>query len=51
MLHAIPKKVGIDRPVHVRTPEGFVVLDENNKPSVDDDLPKVVSDFEQWHGE
>ena len=50
---SMPKKVGIDKrgnPVHVRTPEGLVVLDENNKPSVDDDLPKVVSDFEQWNG-
>ena len=50
---SIPKKVGIDKrgnPVHVRTPEGLVVLDENSQPSVDDDLPYVVSDFEQWHG-
>ena len=50
---AIPKKVGIDKrgnKVYTRTPEGFVVLDENNKPIVDDDLPKVVSDFEVWRG-
>ena len=50
---SIPKKVGIDKRgnlVHVRTPEGFVVLNENNEPSVDDDLPKVVSDFELWRG-
>ena len=50
---SIPKKVGIDKrgnPVYVRTPEGFVVLDEDNKPSVDDDLPRVVSDFENWYG-
>ncbi len=49
---SIPKKVGIDKrgnPVYVRTSEGFVVLDKANKPSVDDDLPKVVCDFEQWH--
>lgn len=48
---SIPKKVGIDKRgnlVYVRTPEGSIVLDENNEPSVDDDLPKVVSDFEQW---
>ena len=49
---AIPKKVGIDKrgnPIYARTPEGLVVLDENTKPTVDDDLPRVVSDFEQWH--
>ncbi len=48
---SVPKKVGIDKrgnPVHVRTPEGLVVLDDDNNPTVDDDLPKVVSDFEQW---
>ena len=50
---AIPNKVGIDKrgnPVHVRTPQGFVILDESNKPTVDDDLPLVASDFEEWHG-
>lgn len=50
---SIPKKVGIDKrgnPMYTRTPEGLVVLAEDNKPSVDDDLPRVVSDFEQWHG-
>ena len=50
---AIPSKVGIDKrgnPVYERTPEGFVILDESSKPTVDDDLPLVVSDFEKWHG-
>ena len=50
---AIPEKVGIDKrgnAVYLRTPEGFVILDENGKPTVDDDLPHVVSDFEEWHG-
>ena len=50
---AIPKKVGIDKrgnAVYVRTPEGFVILDEKDKPTIDDDLPKVVSAFEDWHG-
>ena len=49
---AIPKKVGIDKrgnDVHVRTPEGLVVLDSKDKPIVDDDLPKVALDFEGWH--
>ena len=50
---SIPKKVGIDKrgnPVYVRTPDGSVILDDNNKPSIDDHLPRVVSDFEQWRG-
>ena len=50
---SIPSKVGIDKrgnPVYVRTHEGLVVLDEDNKPTIDDDLPLVVSDFEEWHG-
>ena len=50
---AIPKNVGIDKrgnTVHLRTPEGFVILDENSKPTVDDDLPQVVAAFEEWHG-
>ena len=49
---AIPKKVGIDKrgnTVHVRTPEGFVILDDNEEPTRDDDLPKVALDFEAWH--
>ena len=49
---AIPRKVGIDKrgnTVHVRTPEGFVILDKNEEPTRDDDLPKVVLDFESWH--
>ena len=48
---AIPKKVGIDKrgnAIYVRTPKGFVILDENDKPTIDDDLPKVVSAFEDW---
>jgi len=50
---AIPKKVGIDKrgnAVYVRTPDGFIVLDGNEKPTVDDDLPKIVSAFDEWHG-
>ena len=49
---AIPKRVGIDQrgnDVHVRTPEGLIVLDENAEPTIDDDLPKVVSAFKEWH--
>lgn len=50
---AIPKKVGIDKrgnPVHMRTPEGSVVLGGDGKPLVDDDLPRVVSAFRDWKG-
>ena len=50
---AIPKRVGIDKRgnnVHVRTPDGLVVLDENDELTIDDDLPKVVSAFKEWHG-
>ena len=46
-----PEKVGIDKrgnPVYTRNPEGHVILDENRRPLLDDDLPKVVSDFEKW---
>ena len=46
---SVSKKVGIDKrgnPIYVRNSEGLVVLDEHSKPSVDDDLPRVVSDFE-----
>ena len=49
---SLPKKVGIDKrgnPVYVRTPKGLVVLDGNSRPTVDDDLPKVVSDFKQLY--
>ena len=49
---AIPKKVGIDKrgnAVHVRTAEGLIVLDGSDKPTIDDDLPKVVSAFKDWH--
>ena len=49
---AIPKRVGIDQrgnDIHVRTPEGLIVLDENAEPTIDDDLPKVVSAFKEWH--
>ena len=50
---AIPQKVGIDKrgnEVHVRTPEGLIVLDDNDMPIIDDDLPKVVTAFSDWHG-
>ena len=53
ILMSIPKRIGIDKrgnPTYARTPDGLVALDEDNKPAVDDDLPGVASDFEQWRG-
>ena len=50
---AIPAKVGIDKrgnAVHVRTPEGAVILDADQKPIIDDHLPRVVEEFGAWHG-
>lgn len=50
---AIPKKVGIDKrgnPVHVRSPKGSVILDKEGKPTVDDDLPRLVTAFQAWQG-
>ena len=50
---AIPKNVGMDKrgnPTYVRTPEGYLVLDGNNKALIDDDLPKVVLAFQDWLG-
>lgn len=49
---AMPRKVGRDNrgnPVYRRTHEGHVILDDNSKPIIDDDLPHVVSAFENWH--
>lgn len=50
---SVPKSVGRDKrgsPVYVRTVHGQGVLDPSNKPILDDDLPKVVSDFVKWSG-
>ena len=49
---AIPKTVGIDKRGNViyrKTPEGLIILDENNRSTIDDDLPYVLSDFENWY--
>ncbi len=48
---AIPRMVGIDKrgnAVHLRTPEGLLVLDDKGNPIVDDDLPELVPAFEDW---
>ena len=49
---AIPRTVGRDKrgnAVYRRTAEGLVILDENDSPTKDDELPQVVSAFEAWH--
>ena len=51
---SIPRTVGRDKrgnPVYYRTPEGFEVLDENQEPTVDDELPLVAEAFEEWKRE
>ena len=48
---AIPRTVGRDKrgnAVYRRTAEGLVILDENDSPTKDDELPQVVSAFEAW---
>ena len=50
---ALPRTVGRDKrgnAVYHRTVEGHVVLDESGHPTKDDDLPLVVSAFNNWHG-
>lgn len=48
---AMPEKVGHDRrgnPVHKKTPEGEIQVDESGKPIADDDLPVIADEFEKW---
>ena len=48
---AIPKKVGINKrgnPEYVRNRDGFVILDADNIPARDDDLPRVAATFAGW---
>jgi len=48
---SIPRTVGRDKrgnPVYYKTPEGFEVLDENQEPTVDDELPLVAEAFDEW---
>ena len=49
---AIPKTVGIDlrgNPEYFRTPDGLIVLDEEDRPTKDDELPLVAEAFEEWY--
>lgn len=48
---SIPKTVGRDKrgnAVYLRTPEGLIILDQQSRPTIDDELPQVVSAFEDW---
>ena len=48
---AIPEKVGRDQrgnPVYVRTLGGMIVLDNENRTMIDDDLPQVAEKFRAW---
>ena len=48
---SLPRTVGRDkrgRPIYYRNPEGFEVLDENQAPTVDDELPLVADAFDEW---
>lgn len=49
---AIPKTVGRDKrgnPVYVRTQQGLTILDDDSKPTLDDELPLVTTAFQSWH--
>ena len=51
---ALPQTVGRDKrgnPVYYRTPEGFEIVDDNNDPRVDDELPLVATAFDTWRRE
>ena len=53
LFMALPRMVGIDKrgnEVYRRTPEGFVILDKQALPTVDDDLPRVAEAFAERHG-
>ena len=48
---AIPENVGTDKrgnAIHMRTVEGLIILDENEEPIINDDLPQVVRAFDDW---
>ena len=48
---AIPKTVGRDKrgnPVYLRSIDGFNILDEDNCPTIDDELPYVAAAFQDW---
>ena len=51
---SIPKTTGRDKrgnPIYYRTPEGFEILDQQNDPTLDDELPLVADAFDEWRRE
>ena len=51
---SIPKTTGRDKrgnPIYYRTPEGFEILDQQNDPALDDELPLVADAFDEWRRE
>lgn len=51
---SIPRTAGRDKrgnPVYYRTPEGFEILNEQQEPTKDDELPLVASAFDVWRRE
>ena len=48
---AIPRTVGRDKrgnPIYLRSVDGLNILDEDNSPTVDDELPDIATAFEEW---
>lgn len=51
---SMPESVGEDRrgnPVYERAPDGDIMVDEEGREIIDDDLPNVVESFEKWVAE
>ena len=48
---AIPKAVGKDKrgvPIYLRTPDGSIILDNDDQPIIDDELPYMTEAFRDW---
>lgn len=51
---AIPKTVGKDKrgvPIHLRTPDGSIILDNDHQPIIDDELPYITEAFQRLERE
>lgn len=51
---SIPRTAGQDKrgnPIYYRTPEGFEMLNEQQEPCVNDEIPLVASSFAEWRRE
>lgn len=48
---SIPRTAGQDKrgnPIYYRTPDGFEILNEQQEPCVDDEIPMVADSFMKW---